>query len=259
MIKNVTIGSDAEMFVKSIKDDSIFPVCGLVGGTKSKPKAMGSGGYFVQEDNVLIEFNIPPCSDRGSFVKAMMEGVIRAKKQLPPSLYASADPSGHLDKAFLRIDAACVFGCEPDLNAWERVINPRPHCDDPTLRTAAAHIHIGWDKPTDEDRHKLIYFADLCAAVPAIFEDRDTERRKLYGKAGAFRIKEYGVEHRVLSNYWIKDPVIIEKVWNRYIKAIGFVNDGMKLTEEDAKMIQHTINNNDVVTAKTLVQKFKLS
>jgi len=259
MIRNITIGSDAEMFVKTIKDDSIFPVCGLVGGTKSKPKAMGTGGYFVQEDNVLIEFNIPPCNERSAFVKAMVEGVSRAKKQLPPSLYAAIEPSGHIDKAFLKIDAACVFGCEPDLNAWERVINPRPHCDDPTLRTAAAHVHIGWDNPTDEDRHAMIHFADLCAAIPAVLEDKDTERRKLYGKAGAFRIKPYGVEHRVLSNYWIKDPVYIEAVWKRYITAAKMVNDGIKLSEADAKLIQHTINTNDTASAKTLIQRFKLT
>lgn len=257
-IKNVTIGSDAEMFVKSIKDGSVFPVCGLVGGTKKKPKQMGGGGFFVQEDNVLIEFNIPVCKDKKSFIMAMTTGVSRAKNQLPPSLKADIVASAHIDKAFLVIHDACVFGCEPDFNAWKREVNPRPHADDPTLRTAAAHVHIGWDEPSDEDRHALIQMADLCAAVPAVLEDPDTERRKLYGKAGAFRIKEYGVEHRVLSNYWISSQSYMGDVWDRYMAAVARVNRGDRLTDAQGEMVQRAINTNDKALAKTLMGHFGL-
>lgn len=257
-IKNVTIGSDAEMFVKSIKDGSVFPVCGLIGGTKKKPKQMGGGGFFVQEDNVLIEFNIPVCRDKKSFITSMATGVSRAKNQLPPSLHADIIASAHIDKAFLSIHQACVFGCEPDFNAWKREVNPRPHADDPTLRTAAAHVHIGWDEPNDDDRHALIQMADLCAAVPAVLEDKDTERRKLYGKAGAFRVKEYGVEHRVLSNYWIRDNVYVGQVWERYMSAITRVNRGDTLSDKDAELVQLAINDNNRDLAKDLINRFRL-
>jgi hypothetical protein len=38
--------------------------------------------------------------------------------------------------------------------------------------------------------------------------DKDTERRKLYGKPGAFRPKPYGCEYRVLSNAWVDKPEV---------------------------------------------------
>lgn len=253
-----TIGSDAEMFVKSLANKSVFPVCGIVGGTKARPKPMGTGGYFVQEDNILLEVNIPVCNSASTFIKAMLEGVRRAKNQLPPSLYADACPSGNVDKAFLSIEAACVFGCEPDFNAWLREVNPRPHSEDPTLRTAAAHVHIGWENPTDADRHNLIKAADLFVAIPALYEDTDTKRRELYGKAGAFRMKPYGVEHRVLSNYWINSISYIEMVYRRYSKAIDFVNKGGELTGEDSVNIVNAINNNDKKLGDILVRKFGL-
>lgn len=259
MIKNVTLGCDAEMFVKSRKDGSVFPVCGLVGGTKKKPKPMGTGGFFIQEDNILLEFNVPVAKDKVSWVVQMLEGVKRASNQLPPSLFADVKASGHLDAAFLTIKQATVFGCDPDFNAWLREVNPRPACDDPTLRTAAAHVHIGWDNPTEDDAESLIQFADLCAVIPSLYEDEDVERRKLYGKAGAFRFKKYGVEHRVLSNYWIQNKGTIASVWDRYMRAIAMVNDKVVLSVEDCNNIQHAINNRDLSVADKLVQKWKLA
>ena len=260
MIKNWTIGSDAEMFLVSRKDNSVFPVCGLVGGTKKKPKPMGTGGYFIQEDNILLEFNIPVCRTPVDFVFAIQTGVARAKKLLPKGLEAIAMASGKLDAAFLDIPQACVFGCEPDFNAWEHNVNSRPHCDDPHLRTAAAHIHLGWENPNDADRHAVIQAADLFAGIPSIFEDKDTERRKLYGRAGAFRMKEYGVEHRVLSNYWIDMGANkIGSIYNRYKQAIDFVNKEKTIPGNHAKMIQEAINTNNKKIASELVDTYHLT
>lgn len=263
MIKDWTIGSDAEMFVKTISDKSVFPVCGLVGGTKQKPKAMGGGGFFIQEDNVLLEFNIPVCHTPSEWVKNIRTGVTRAKASMPQTLYLDACASGNIHEGFLEIEQACVFGCEPDFNAWTRKVNPRPRVADPTFRSAAAHVHIGWENPTDEERHDLIKAADLFVSVPSILEDPDKKRRELYGKAGAFRIKPYGVEHRVLSNYWIdQGSAMVEYIYHRYASAIRFVNlkrPGEELfKEETATKIIRAINGCDTKLANELVREYGL-
>ena len=59
-------GSDIEVFLVNEKN-TVIPCVGLVKGTKEKPhrpKGMPKG-YAVQEDNVMLEFNVPPVRSDG--------------------------------------------------------------------------------------------------------------------------------------------------------------------------------------------------
>lgn len=86
---------------------------------------------------------------------------------------------------------------------------------------------------------------DLHLGVPSLVLDKDTERRKLYGKAGAFRPKPYGVEYRTLSNFWIWSEENIKWAWDQTNKAIQFVQDKHKIPPSIQKDIQLAINDNN--------------
>jgi hypothetical protein len=76
----------------------------------------------------------------------------------------------------------------------------------------------------------------------------------MYGKAGAFRFKKYGVEYRTLSNFWIQSEELMRWAFNKTIEAIELVNSGV-ITEIDKKFgqqIQTVINNNDKEKASLL-------
>lgn len=234
------------MFLRTRTGNPI-PVCGMLGGTKDNPKPMNlmPDGFFIQEDNAAAEFNIPPSRSISTFISNTQSALNWIHNTLPKSVYLDDENSSVVfDKAYLDIPEINRFGCEADYNAFTISTNrpPRPHV--PGFRSAAAHVHIGWENPDDDDRLELIRLADVfvtCAQVPRETKP-DHERRTLYGKAGAFRPKNYGVEHRVLSNSWINSASSMSMVLQRYLMAIVALNGKMTVAQNDYAAVQEAIN-----------------
>ena len=125
-------------------------------------------------------------------------------------------------------EEAKELGCSPDFNAWTGTVNPPPSCpSNPRLRTASGHLHIGWTNDADMgDIQHILNCQDLVKQLDwylgawSLKMDPDPTRRLLYGKAGACRYKPYGVEYRVLSNFWLTSKDRRLQVWNRLNQAI---------------------------------------
>lgn len=251
-----TIGADPELFLKNF-DNKLISVVGKIGGTKEEPLPIGNG-CAIQEDNVAAEFCIPPCKDAKAFINSInfsLGNIALRAKQLDLTL-ATLVASHSFDKDQLRHPNARRFGCDPDYNAYTDRPNPRPRAQDKCLRSAGGHVHVGTDKkPTD-----LIKTMDLMLGVPSVLMDNDEERRKLYGKAGCFRYKPYGVEYRTLSNFWIWDEKTIEWVYHQVAESIQFCDEYIKeFSETTSESIIHCINNNDKDLAKQLVNRFEVA
>lgn len=254
-LKSVKLGSDAEVFLLDLTGRP-FPACGIIGGTKDEPIVLDPDGCAVQEDNVMLEFNTAVSGNERDWVHNLSKAMDLAFARVPPTLRPDFSATQKFDARLLECPQAKVFGCHPDFNAWTKEQNPRPRADDPTLRSAAAHVHISWDDPEDmEQRIRVIQFCDIFAVLPSLAESPDRERRKLYGKAGAFRPKKYGVEHRVLDNYWISDRGWMTQVWRRYQKAIRAANTEFQICGDLAKCVQDVINNYDIKAAKAILQE----
>lgn len=119
------------------------------------------------------------------------------------------------------------------------------------------HIHIGYENPTDEISEEIVKVLDLFLGIPSLFIDKDTERRKMYGKAGCFRFKEYGVEYRVLGNFVIQDQDTVNWLFRNIEAALEFINTGA-FVDQDEKNITEAINTNNLDLAKVLVDKYSL-
>ena len=252
-----TIGTDTELFAVSPNGKHIS-LCGLIGGSKEEPKQILGlpDGFCVQEDNVSVEFNIPPCNTSSTFIACVSTVVNEVSKILEKNnLLISEKASVSFDADQLLHPNALIFGCEPDYDAWKKIENKKPKCDNPNLRTAGGHIHVG----TDNDMIECVKRMDLFLGVPSIIIDNSKssiERRKLYGKAGAMRPKSYGFEYRVLSNFWVFDSEYIKWVFNATKNA---VNSKIKISVKDSKEIQRVINEGDIYAATVLAENYGLA
>lgn len=228
----LAVGTDAEVFLT--RGSLPYPAIGLLGGTKLEPKPIpGLGkGFAIQEDNVMPEFNIPASKNKKIFsdnIGTVLEWLTSGMAEKGFDVLIA--PSCHFNPKQLKHPQAQEIGCEPDFNAWTRTINPSPKTNPilKTMRTAAAHVHVSFNingepPKTIYDREPLVKALDVTLGLPSLLLDKDIDRRKLYGKAGAFRPKDYGIEHRVMSNFWIKTPELRAWVWDGVVAAFSLLN-----------------------------------
>lgn len=256
MIENVTLGADPELFFE--REGEIISIEGLLGGTKHKPKMISDKGHSVQEDNIMAEFNIPPSStkeefvDNIEFVKDYLD-VIATMNGAKLNYQASAE----LDKKFLKTKQAKEFGCMPDFNYYLKDTNPDPPSNG-RLRTCGGHIHIGYDNPNQDSSEDLVFAMDAILGLKSLFIDEDDKRRTMYGKAGSFRFKPFGVEYRTLSNFWIANEELINWAFINTIEAIELINTGaIEEVKKYSKEIESSINNNNRELASVLLQEIE--
>ena len=206
-------------------------------------------GYTLQEDNVSLEYGIPPAASADEFV-AHINNVMQKSLEYLPNLSFSKLSCIVFPEAQMQHPAAHIFGCEPDFNAWTKDINPKPTPPHPLMRSAGGHIHV----ETTRNPLEVVRNMDLFLGVPSVLMDNGEMRKQLYGKAGAFRAKDYGVEYRTLSNFWIFKDELMQWVWKNTQRAVDYTEDVSVL---EARILD-AINNNNKVEAKKLVDEFHL-
>lgn len=259
-ICNCTFGSDPELFIVNTKTNKIVSSIGLIPGEKNKPYTKNMPkGFGLEIDNILAEFNIPACTTVQQWVESMtyMKSYIQNYvKAINPNLDILCASSAIVDDDQLNTPQAKEFGCDPDYNAYTQKVNPKPEGASGNLRSAGCHIHIGYPNHNINTSVELVKYLDVFVGIPSVLIDTDTNRRKLYGKAGSFRLQRWGVEYRVLSGLFIKDQTLLEWMWNHVKTAIIAFNNGETLP--DAKVVQQIINTGDKQKALEVMEQFNI-
>lgn len=253
MLNLEAIGSDPEAFLFIGKDP--ISAIGLVPGSKKEPFRI-SDDESVQVDNVAIEFNVKPTLDPAEFMASLGKCVAwmdQHVQSINPLIRVSFTPSVEFSADQLESKAARVFGCDVDYNAWTGLPNARPNPKkNPTLRSCGGHIHLGYAiKLNPDDELRLIRLLDQHVGIYTAYICKDERRMKLYGKAGAFRPKPYGIEYRTPSNTWLSDEGYITEVFKRVKFAVEKFNDGEDAPEE----IRSIINDAAIEEMKVLLEK----
>lgn len=253
---NILVGCDPEVFVKQ---DGLFKSAhGLIAGDKKNPQKIRNGA--VQVDGMALEFNINPASSEDEFCLNVQD-VFNQMKLMVPNYEVVATPVATFDPEYMKQQPleALELGCDPDYNAWTGIVNNKPNGNRP-MRTAAGHVHIGWiGKDEQDDLHEAKAMAvvrqlDFFLGLPSLFYDADTKRREMYGKAGCFRIKPYGVEYRTLSNAWLNSEKLMRWVYRNTIKGVVELLDNNNMLFEKYGDIQEIINSSNKKEALKIIK-----
>lgn len=271
-ISVITLGSDPEYFL--LKDGKEFyPSCDIIGGTKKNPKPLpesGIEGLSIQEDNVAVEITTAACKSKEELVRNILQSIEYLPSIFPKeyNLSISEACSANFDPKYLTTKKALEFGCDPDINAYTNRNNEISSAmKRSNFRTCGGHVHVGIaGNPSNTEKRHFVRLLDLYLGVPSLFLDKDTERRKLYGSAGAFRYKPYGLEYRTLSNFWTFRAEKIEWVWDAVQAAVDHFNNAKEFAFDFSDpsslgciKVQTCINSHDLELAKILIKDFKLS
>jgi Phage phiEco32-like COOH.NH2 ligase-type 2 len=255
--KQVLVGADPELFIRdpqtgdflSAHDNFVGP---RIKGTKLAPHPVPHGA--VQIDGTALEFNIDPATNVDEFVN-YIGSVRRTLTAMVPGYNVVAEPVARFDPDYFKFEvptSAQELGCNPDYNGWTETVNPRPDPAGEPFRTASGHLHIGWTEGADvEDRDHFLFCCkvarqlDYYLGVYSLLWDKDGTRRKLYGKAGAFRPKSYGLEYRVLSNRWLDSEALMRWVYNTIQCAMADAFAGSWAEDFYGDLARGIIDNNE--------------
>lgn len=254
---HVKLGSDPELFVWDPAKNKPVVAIGMTNGTKENPHPITNEGHCIQVDGVALEFNIPACSTKEEYKTNInfVKNYIQETMLTPQGLVISEDASIEFDDKQLDCPEAQEIGCTPDLNAYALCFNS-PEGYISNWRACGGHVHVGYPNPNNTVSIELCKAMDLFLGVGSVLLDKDTKRRELYGKAGAMRFKSFGMEYRVLSNFWIFNDELIEWVFTNTQKAISFVNMGGIITNPEE--IEKCINECDIQLAKDIIDDYNI-
>ena len=238
---NFSFGSDPEFML--MQNGKYRSAIGVVQGNRDNRITIKGHQFFY--DNVLAECAIKPGKNKKQVLKNITE-CLKLYSEMVSPLELVSQSSQDYPASELKHPEAKRVGCDPDMCVYKMEMQEPPieRMRSGTFRTCGGHIHLG-SKMLQSDGPKpirVIQMMDLFLGVPSLWIDTDETspiRRSLYGQAGRFRIKKYGIEYRSLGNFWLNNPELVGWVYDTCMFILNFVENGEadKLWDFDIEVI----------------------
>ena len=189
-------------------------------------------GHRFYYDNVLAECAIKPSFSKEETISNFSECFKFFAELVDPAklnTIASAD----FDDQELKSDAARKVNCAKDTCAYEMNVMDGPvHAIKyGNLRSCGGHIHLGSEILASDGSEPIlaVYMLDLILGTTSLWLDKDASssaRRFLYGQAGRYRVKNYGIEYRPLGNFWLGSPSLVGLIYDLCEITVDLIESG---------------------------------
>lgn len=277
----VNFGCDPEFFFRSNGS--------IIGAEKILDKgglSMGDGAKFII-DGVQGELNTFPTTCRALLCSQIQRAFVglneslKAKKGM--NITADFGRTVEISKEALMdlAEESRKFGCAPSNSIYSNPVGMKLAEVDPTeyrVRAAGGHIHLGsfgrnnkdqirLDNALKKDYKRTVAMLDLIVGNTCVMLDRDEgniERRKVYGKAGEYRLPKHGLEYRTLSNFWLTSAPLVSFAFGMARLAVQLMASEHAdlyfktfMSQVKASDVHEAINNNDFNLAASNYQKIE--
>lgn len=227
---SINFGCDPEFFFA--KDGKVIGAEKVLPGDGITFKATYTAGYDpdgLQKNKFIIDGvqaelnpNPNPCrANLGNEIAACFRQ-LRAHLDKKKDVKVSFEPVIKVSR--IEFDNLCekskVFGCAPSKNLYDKGATIKVNAAKYRRRSAGGHIHMGLTgTPALEllrrNPERLVTLMDILVGNTCVIIDRDPNaviRRKVYGRAGEYRLPAHGVEYRTLSNFWLRSYQLMSMV-----------------------------------------------
>jgi len=274
----VSLGCDPEFFFATKNrglirgSERIIPKNGLEHGNGGRKMATR-----IIVDGVQAELNPAPSTCRaylGNDIRSCFIDIAEAISR-NNDLKVSFESVVRVSKKELEnlSDKAKTFGCAPSFNNYLKTKKKISKIDiDPSeyrYRSAGGHVHIGCDtkkkykNALGKNISNTVNIFDILLGIPCVLIDRNPlskERRKVYGRAGEYRLPVHGFEYRTLSNFWLRAYPLTSFVLSmaRFAMAVAISDEEVyNYLIQDIKMqdVGEAINDNDFNDAMAIFNK----
>lgn len=255
-----TMGCDPEFFFlkngKVIGAEKILPEHGLlIRGD------INSSKFII--DGVQAELNPRPnyCrANLGNEIRLCFQTLLieMEKKGVKANFNTTVEIS---KKNLMELDAKSkLFGCAPSKSIYKSAAGCKIEEIDPIkyrTRAAGGHIHIGKEtnpivlqRALVTECEKTVKMLDIICGNTCVLVDRDEgniERRKVYGRAGEYRLPPHGLEYRTLSNFWLTSNQLLSLAFGLARLSVQLMADTN--WEANYKAFTSAVKEKDIHTA----------
>lgn len=172
---------------------------------------------MLSHDNVALEFAIPVCNSSHEVEHEIHKALQRSKEASGGLDFLDA-PSAIFPNDLLKSEEAQRFGCDPDYDVYDIKENIATPPND-GMRTIGMHLHFGHPFLVNAPYNVIRFtkWLDATVGIVGVLADPSEaakRRRRLYGRAGCMRIKEYGDEYRTPSPWPLRSRASVVSVFD---------------------------------------------